>query len=225
MLISNLYKDLRSPPTPLPDRTLSNVCHSGILGYGCVGRQCARVAKALGMDVYAYTLHERPSPEDRKDDSFMEPGLGDPSGQFPSKWFHGKDQLDEFLGSDLDLLVILLPITDQTRNMIKAEQFKSLSKRKAFVSNAGRGAIINTSDLVKALDEGQIRGAALDVTEPEPLPSDHKLWKYRNVIITPHCAGNSNHYYERVMKILALNLLRKSQGKPLVNKVDRKLGY
>ncbi|KAF4871552.1 D-2-hydroxyacid dehydrogenase [Colletotrichum siamense] len=197
----------------------------GILGYGCVGRQVAHVAKAFGMSVHAYTLHPHLTPESRKDDSFTEPGLGDPNGEYPSKWFYGKDQLDDFLASDLDLLVITLPLTDQTKGMISREQFQLLSKKKTYVSNAGRGAVINTEDLVHALDEGLIRGAALDVTDPEPLPAEHKLWKYKNVIITPHCAGNSNHYYERVRKILVYNMERRAKGQKLVNIVSRSERY
>ncbi|KAF5489845.1 D-2-hydroxyacid dehydrogenase [Colletotrichum siamense] len=197
----------------------------GILGYGCVGRQVAHVAKAFGMSVHAYTLHPRLTPESRKDDSFTEPGLGDPNGEYPSKWFYGKDQLDDFLASDLDLLVITLPLTDQTKGMISREQFQLLSKKKTYVSNAGRGAVINTEDLVDALDGGLIRGAALDVTDPEPLPAEHKLWKYKNVIIAPHCAGNSNHYYERVRKILVYNLERCAKGQKLVNIVRRSERY
>lgn len=198
---------------------------SGILGYGCVGRQCARVAKAFGMDVYAYTLHERPTPEARKSETYTEPGLGDPNGEFPSKWFSGKQELNAFLGSDLDLLVITLPQTNQTTGMISKEQFGLLSKKKAYISNAGRGPVVNTDDLVAALDAGQVRGAALDVTDPEPLPAEHKLWGYTNVIITPHCAGNSNHFNERSFNIFAYNLERRAQGKELVNKVNKSLGY
>ncbi|EXJ86917.1 D-3-phosphoglycerate dehydrogenase [Capronia epimyces CBS 606.96] len=197
----------------------------GILGYGCIGRQVARVGKALGMSIHAFTLHERPTPDSRKDDSFTEPGLGDPDGVFPSKWYHGIEQLNEFLGSDLDLLVITLPLTSSTSGMLSSEQFNILSKRKAFISNAGRGGIIDTNSLIEALKQGKIRGAALDVTDPEPLPEDHPLWKAPNVLITPHCSGNSNHYNERVLKILAYNLDRLTRGISVVNRVDRALGY
>ncbi|KAM0549222.1 hypothetical protein ACHAPJ_009532 [Fusarium lateritium] len=197
----------------------------GILGYGNIGRQVAKIAVSLGMDVHAYTLHERATPESRKDDGFVEKGLGDPDGLLPSRWFHGKEQLQDFLASDLDMLVILLPLTDQTRNMISKEQFELLSRKKAFVSNAGRGPIINNEDLIAALDQGLIRGAALDVTDPEPLPEDSALWKYKNVIITPHCAGNSSHVYERVFKILTYNLERREKGQEPINKVRKSLGY
>lgn len=198
---------------------------SGIMGYGSIGRQCARVAKAFGMDVHAFTLHPRATPESRKADSYSEPGLGDEDGQFPSKWFWGKDQLNDFLGSDLDLLVITVPLTGETRGMIGREQFAQLSKKKAYVSNIARGAVIKTDDLMDALDAGQIRGAALDVTDPEPLPADHKLWGYKNVIITPHCSGNSTHYNDRAIKILQSNLERRARGQHLINQVDKGLGY
>lgn len=177
------------------------------------------------MDVYAYTLHSRDTPESRRSEDYTEPGLGDPEGEFPSAWFAGKEQLNEFLASDLDLLVITLPLTNQTRGIISGEQFDILSKKKAYISNVGRGPCISTEDLMAALDEGKIRGAALDVTDPEPLPANHKLWGYKNVIITPHCSGNSNHYYERVLKIFAYNLERRAQGRPLVNHVNKALGY
>lgn len=197
------------------------------MGYGCIGRQVARVATALGMDVYAFTHRERPTPESRRDESFTEKGLGDPEGAFPSKWFHGNtpEAINEFLSQDLDLLVLCMPLTDLTRHMISAPQFQILSKKKAYVSNIGRGPIINTPDLIDALDQGLIRGAALDVTEPEPLPKESPLWLKKNVIITPHVSGNSTRYNERVLGILKYNLKRMSEGKGLVNVVDRKLGY
>ena len=183
------------------------------------------MARAFGMEVYAYTLRERATAESRRTDAFTDPGLGDPEGEFPSKWFFGKEHLDEFLGSGLDLLIITLPLTNESKGMIGKEQFARLSKKKAYVSNVGRGPVIKTDDLIAALDAGQIRGAALDVTDPEPLPADHKLWGYKNVIVTPHCSGNSNHYNERCLKILAYNLQRRAEGKDVVNRVSKSLGY
>lgn len=177
------------------------------------------------MDVHAYTLHERPTPESRREEGFTEPGLGDPAGEFPSKWYHGKDQLHGFLASDLDLLVITLPQTRQTVKMIGKAEFDILSKKKTFLSNVGRGAVVDTDALIAALDAEQLRGAALDVTEPEPLNEDSKLWGYKNVVITPHCAGNSNHFNERTFKILAYNIERRAKGEDVVNKVNKALGY
>lgn len=199
----------------------------GILGYGAIGRQCARAAKAFGMDVVAYTMRERSTAETRFDDSYVVAGTGDPEGLLPSKWFHGtaKESLNEFLDQDLDILVISLPLTSLTRNMIAKEQFQILSKKKTFLSNIGRGPIVNTGNMIEALEKGMIRGAALDVTDPEPLPKDHPLWKAPNVVITPHVSFQSTRRGQRVLDILECNLQRLSEGGPLVNIVDKDLGF
>lgn len=185
------------------------------------------MATALGMEVHAYTLHERKTPESKRDETYAPAGLGDPEGIFPSKWFFGesKEQLHEFLGSGLDLLVISMPLTEKTTGLISAAEFKVLSEKKTFVSNIARGPIVNTEDLVEALDKELIRGAALDVTDPEPLPEGHPLWSTKNVVITPHISAASESYFERVWAIVKLNLQRLSQGKELTNKVNRKEGY
>jgi phosphoglycerate dehydrogenase-like enzyme len=197
------------------------------LGYGAIGRQTARLGKALGMDVIAFTRSDRSNPVSRRDESYFEPGLGDPEGVLPSRWFYGSttDAVNEFLSQDIDLLVIATPLTPETQNLIAAPQFEILSKRKAFVSNIARGGIIKTDDLIDALNRGLIRGAALDVTDPEPLPQDHPLWKAKNVIITPHVSGGSTHYFDRLLRILETNLSRLVHGEPLVNGVDRQIGY
>ncbi|KAL7626145.1 hypothetical protein AAE478_002915 [Parahypoxylon ruwenzoriense] len=200
----------------------------GILGYGSIGRQVARVAKAIGMEVYAYTNRPRPTPESRRDNSYVVPGLGDPEGVLPSKWFSGTkpEELAEFLSADLDLLVLAVPLTPQTRGLIAAAQFKLLARSKrAYVVNIGRGPVVNTDDLIAALDGDWIRGAALDVTDPEPLPKEHPLWDAKNIIITPHVSGNSNSYNSRLLSILNINLQRLSEGKEYMNRVSRKRGY
>ncbi|KAK0717858.1 D-isomer specific 2-hydroxyacid dehydrogenase [Lasiosphaeria miniovina] len=179
----------------------------GILGYGSIGRQTARVATALGMKVHAYTLHARPTPESRRDLSWAPDGLGDPDGVFPS--------------SGLDLLVIATPLTDNTRHLIAAAEFRILAaqgKGKTYVSNIARGPVVSTDDIIDALNQGLIRGAALDVTDPEPLPDGHVLWSTKNVIITPHVSGGSTSYNTRVLSILEHNLRRFSEGQELTNK-------
>ncbi|RFU75383.1 d-isomer specific 2-hydroxyacid dehydrogenase [Trichoderma arundinaceum] len=199
----------------------------GILGYGAVGRQIARVFKALGMDIYVCTLHLRLTPESRRDDSYTPAGLGDPEGIFPSKWFSAGDTvgLHEFLSSGLDLLVITIPLTERTRGLISRTELALLAKQKTFISNVGRGEIINTNDLVDALEEGIIRGAALDVTDPEPLPDGHRLWGMKNLFISPHVSGDSSAYAQRVYEVLKYNLVRLSEGRELTNKVNRNEGY
>lgn len=206
----------------------SNTPCSGILGYGSIGRQIARVATAMGMEVYAYTNRAKPTPESRRDHSYHPPGLGDPDGTLPTRWFSGSTSAarDEFLGSGLDLLVVAVPLTAQTRGMLGAAQFRLLAAKKTYVSNIGRGATVVTDDLVAALDAGWVRGAALDVTDPEPLPPDHPLWRRKNVVITPHVSGNSRGYYNRMFDILAVNLGKLSEGKgEFINQVSRKRGY
>ena len=204
--------------------------NSGILGYGAIGRQTARVATAMGMTVHAYTLHPRPTPESRRDDAWAPAGLGDPEGIFPSKWFSGASQADlhAFLKSGLDLLVIATPLTDDTRHLIAKPELEALAsakKGRTYVSNISRGPVIHTDDLIEALEGGLIRGAALDVTDPEPLEDGHRLWSTKNVIITPHVSGASTAYGERALAILRVNLERLSQGAKLVNQVNKKRGY
>ncbi|KAF5490383.1 D-2-hydroxyacid dehydrogenase [Colletotrichum fructicola] len=191
----------------------------GILGYGAIGRQCGKIAQAMGMEVYAFTRSEKATPESRKDDSYVVPGTGDPDGLVPSKWFHGasKEAVNNFLAQDLDLLVIGMPLTSETTGLIGKEQLEILSKKKTFVSNIARGPLIKTDALIEALETGKIRAAALDVTDPEPLPKDHPLWKAPNVFITPHVSWRTNGYWERVLGVLETNLGRMHEGKPLIN--------
>ena len=200
----------------------------GILGYGAIGRQCARQAKALGMDVIAFTARERRTEESKWDESYIVPGVeGDPYGVFPSAWFHGtsKEAVNEFLAEDLDVLVMALPLTSSTKRIIDEEQFEVMSKKKTFMINVGRGPHINTDALVSALEAGKIRGAALDVTDPEPLPPEHPLWKAPNVFITPHVSWQTQHYFTRVMDIVEQNLDRLSRGQKLLNQIDKTLNY
>lgn len=180
----------------------------------------------MGMSVHAYTLHAKDTPESRRDASYTPPGTGDPDGELPAKWFSGSSKADlhSFLSSGLDLLVISLPLTDKTRHLIGKAEFEAMGSR-TFVSNIARGPIVVTDELIEALEGDKIRGAALDVTDPEPLPDWHPLWKTKNVIITPHISGASTAYYSRVLRILELNLKLLSEGKELTNKVNRKEGY
>jgi phosphoglycerate dehydrogenase-like enzyme len=199
----------------------------GVLGYGSIGRQAANVAKALGMEVIAYTASPRDTPEKRADHGFIVPGTGDRDGSIPREWYSGldKESLHNFLKQDLDVLLVSVPLTKETRHFLSTEEFEILSKKKTFVSNIARGAIIDQPALVKALHEGKLRGAALDVTEPEPLPADDPLWKAPNVTITPHVSGNTSSYVARSLQVLEANLDNLLDGKPLINTIDRKKGY
>ena len=122
---------------------------------------------------------------------------------------------DEVLGTDdlhgalarTDHLVLTVPLTDETEGMIDAAAFDTLSSD-AFVVNVARGPVIDTDALVSALRSNAIGGAGLDVTDPEPLPEDHPLWGFENVLITPHNAGHTPKYYERLADIVAENCRR-----------------
>ncbi|KAK4153462.1 hypothetical protein C8A00DRAFT_43641 [Chaetomidium leptoderma] len=199
----------------------------GVLGYGAIGRQCARLGQALGMEVYAYTRSERATPESRKDDSYCVSGTGDPDGVVPAKWFHGssREAVNEFLAQDLDILVLSLPLTDATKYILGPEQFEILSKKKTFISNIARGGHIDSDALLDALRERKIRGAALDVTDPEPLPDGHPLYTAPNVFITPHVSWQSPELFARIQGIVEMNLESLEKGKPLINVMNREHHY
>ena len=202
----------------------------GVLGYGSIGRQVGRVAKALGMDVIAYTATPKDTPEKKKDAGFIVPGTGDVDGSIPSAWYSGldKDSLHHFLKQDIDWLVVSVPLTDQTRHFLSTSEFKALSqdgKKPAFVTNIARGPIIDQPALIEALKDGTLAGAALDVTDPEPLPSDNELWDLPNVTVTPHVSGQGVTYAQRSFQVLETNLYRRERGEKLVNVVNRQRGY
>jgi len=185
----------------------------------------------MGLDVIAYTAGARTTPESRRDHGYIVPGTGDVDGSIPSKWYSGtsKESLHAFLAADIDILLIAVPLTPSTHHALDAEAFSILGKKNAYIVNIARGSIIVTQDLIEALkkksNEGGLRGAALDVTDPEPLPKDSELWDLENVSITPHVSGLGTLYAERSFAILEENLTRFEQGRGLINVVDREKGY
>lgn len=202
----------------------------GVLGYGSIGRQVARVAKAMGMSVVAYTATPKDTPEKKKDNGFIVPGTGDVNGEIPEAWYSGLDKksLHSFLAQDIDLLLVSVPLTNDTRHFLSTEEFKILSqngKRPATITNIARGPIIDQPALIEALKGGTLEGACLDVTDPEPLPSDSELWTLPNVIVTPHVSGVGQAYTERAFQLIAVQLEHKLKGEKLINVVQRKRGY
>ncbi|KAK5940780.1 hypothetical protein PMZ80_007197 [Knufia obscura] len=223
----------------------------GIAGYGSIGRQVARVFNAMGSNVHAYTSSARSTAESRRDTGYVIPGTGDPEGKLPSAWYSGTDKtgLHTFLVSGLDVLVVCVPLTDSTRGLLGREEMDvlfraSLEKAKGrdvggsgveegklpdgegcILVNIARGAVIQTDALIAALKEGKLQGAALDVTDPEPLPEDSELWDLPNAIVTPHVSGLFSGYLERGLDVLVENLRRRERGEKLVNEINRKKGY
>jgi phosphoglycerate dehydrogenase-like enzyme len=191
----------------------------GIIGYGSIGRELARIAKsAFAMTVLAC----KRDPSRRVDDGYRLPGTGDPEGTLPDEWL-GPDQLDSLLGRS-DLVVLCAPLTCETRGIIGARALAGM-KPSAFFINVGRGASVDEAALARALRERQIAGAAVDVFDREPPPSGHPLYKVDNVIVSPHVSGFLPSYDEKCSVLFAENLRRFLAGAPLLNLVDRARGY
>ncbi len=189
----------------------------GIAGYGSIGRQVAKVAKAFGMRVLAIQHGS-----DHRDHGFVFPGEGDPDGTLPEQYY-SPDQLQPFL-QESDFVVVSLPLTSQTRGMFDDAAFQAM-KPSAFFVNIGRGGVCNDDALVRALEKKEIAGAALDVFGKEPLPPDSRLWQLPNVYMTPHIMGTSPQYDERAAMIFIENVRRYLQGQPPYNVVDKEQGY
>jgi phosphoglycerate dehydrogenase-like enzyme len=185
----------------------------------------------MGMDVIAYTASPRKTPESKHDNGYIVPGTGDPDGSIPSAWYSGtsKEDVHEFLKQEIDLLVVSVPLTKATTHLLSTEEFellhKSNSKKGTYVANIARGQIIDQKALITALEKEQISGAALDVTDPEPLPEDDPLWDAPNILITPHCSGSTDRYADRAFEVLIENIKRERSGGNLINEVNREKGY
>lgn len=177
-----------------------------VIGYGDIGSAFARRMKQLGSTTIGIKRHPAEKP----------------------------DELDElYLTADLDqvlpradVVALSLPETAETRHLINRARLAAM-KSSAILLNVGRGSAIDTEALCDTLESGHLAGAGLDVTDPEPLPSDHRLWKIPNAIITPHVSGGYELQVtrERMNAIAIDNLRRYLNDEPLRNVVDLKLGY
>lgn len=176
-----------------------------VVGYGDIGRRLAQICGCLGMTVDAV----KRTTNGETDDVTREIA---PIGKLSR------------LLSTADHVAVCLPLTPETRGLFDAQRFEEM-KRGACFYNVGRGQIVDTPALIAALESGRLRGAGLDVTDPEPLPPDSPLWRMENVIITAHTSGATPHYWERATEILATNIERLNTGQPPVNLVNQRLGY
>ena len=179
----------------------------GIVGYGDIGRAVAASVRPLGMTVLAVKRHMSHS--------------------------HGADPLVEQMYSPdrriemiarCDYVVAAAPLTPETRGMIAEPEFAAM-KPTAVVINVGRGPVIREKALVSALSHGRIKGAALDVFDHEPLPDGHHFYKLENVLLSPHCADHTPDWLDRAMQFFIEQFERFQTGEPLMNVVDKKLGY
>ena len=191
----------------------------GIIGYGSIGRELARMAKtAVGMRVLAC----KRDPSQRADDGYRLPGTGDPEGALPEAWFAPSGLRDMLARSDV--VVMCAPLTAETRAMIGNAELAAM-KRSAFFVNVGRGPTVDETALAAALKAGRLAGAAIDVFHEEPPPAGHPLYELDNVIVSPHVSGFLASYDDRCTELFAENLRRFLAGTPLLNQVDRARGY
>jgi phosphoglycerate dehydrogenase-like enzyme len=186
----------------------------GLWGYGGIGRETARLAKAFGMTVHVMTR----SGVKPRQGIYVLPGTSDPDGVLPDRVFVS-GQEKEFLSS-LDFLVLALPHTRYSNGLIGEAQLRAL-RPTAFLLNPARGPIIQEQALLAALREGRIAGAALDTHFAYPLPAEHPLWKMPNVIMTPHISGaeKSSYFPQRIADLFTQNVERYLYGRPLLNMV------
>jgi glyoxylate/hydroxypyruvate reductase A len=184
----------------LPDRAASDT-GVGVLGLGNLGLATARKLRLFDFPVAGWTR----SPRDAGD----------------IEVFAGKDQLSAFLARS-QIVVCLLPLTDETRNILDARAFATMPKC-AYLINAGRGEHVVEEDLLAALGSGQLAGATLDVFRTEPLPTDHPFWRHPKITITPHNSAATRDAHGA--DIILENIRRTRAGQPLIHLVDKAAGY
>ncbi|HEY3283739.1 MAG TPA: D-2-hydroxyacid dehydrogenase, partial [Armatimonadota bacterium] len=175
-----------------------------ILGLGCIGRELARRASALGMEVHGLRRRRREAPE----------GV---TRVWPAEGLH------EMLAL-ADYVAVTLPLTPATRGRVGRAELQAM-KPGAFLMNIGRGAVIDEEALVDAIRTGRLSGAGLDVFQQEPLPPSSPLWDLPQVILTPHVSGSSPGNHRRTLDLFLDNLRRFTQGEELRNLVDKEAGY
>ncbi|MCG3122091.1 MAG: Glyoxylate/hydroxypyruvate reductase B [Phycisphaerales bacterium] len=175
-----------------------------VVGIGGIGEEIGRRAHGFGMRVLATRRSDSPAPD------FVERV--------------GKPEELRSMVKEADVVAICVPLTTETEHLFDAGMFEAM-KRGSYVINIARGKVIDTQALMAALKDGRVAGAALDVTDPEPLPPGHALWKMPNVIITPHVAADGELTDQRWWALYKENMRRFGAGEPLLNCVDVKAGY
>lgn len=189
------------------DITLISGQTVGIIGYGDIGRAVAARVHAMGMRVLAVKRHGPPLYN------------ADP---LVSQIF-APDRLHEML-PQCDYVVACAPLTPETRGMIGNREFAAM-KPEAVIVNIGRGPVIDEAAMVRALTDGTIKGAALDVFDKEPLPEGHPFYSLQNVLVSPHCADHTPDWMELAMQFFIQQFEHFVKGEPLRNVVQKKLGY
>ncbi len=177
----------------------------GIVGFGDVGKHSAKIFNALGAKVYANKLNRIVKPD------------------YVEDIFYGSDGLNIMLGL-CDYVIITLPGTEKTRNLFDRDRMLKI-KKGAILTNVGRGYVIDCDALADLLNTRHLKGAGLDVTNPEPLPEGHKLWSAENIIITPHISGPSPSKSARSRVVFENNLKAYLKGERMPTEIDFDKGY
>lgn len=175
-----------------------------VVGIGGIGSEIARRAHAFGMRIIATRRSDAPT------EPFVERV--------------GKPEELAVLLPEADVVAICVPLTKETERLFDGPMLARM-KKGAYLINIARGKILDTDALIAALKEGRLAGAALDVTDPEPLPAGHALWTTPNVLITPHVAADGALTEERWWALYKENIRRFGAGEPLLNCVDVEAGY
>lgn len=177
-----------------------------VLGMGDIGGEFGKRCKALGAKVIGVRRSNRQKPDDADE-------------------VHLLEDLDQLL-PQADVVAVTLPGTEATRGLMNRERLAKM-KEGAVLLNVGRGYIVDTEALCDALESGHLSGAGVDVTEPEPLPADHRLWRIPTALVTPHVSGfyHLEETHQRIVNIFVENLEHFRKGEPLRNQVDFSTGY
>jgi phosphoglycerate dehydrogenase-like enzyme len=165
-----------------------------LVGHGAIGKEIERMLEPFRVNIVRVARNARTEP-----------------------LVHPVSELDALL-PQADVVVLILPLTAESRGMIDEKRL-DLMRQGGLLVNAARGPVVQTDALVKALNAGHIR-AAIDVTDPEPLPNEHPLWQCPNLLITPHVGGSTPQFAPRAMKVAAEELARYVKGQPLRNVVQ-----
>lgn len=190
----------------------------GIVGYGSVGREVARLCRAFGARVLA-TKRDLMR---LKDSGYTPDGRGDPDAEIPERLYPA--QALASMAGECDFLVVTAPLTPETRGLVGRAVFQAMKPTAALV-DVSRGGVVDHNALVEALSEKRLGGAVLDVFPVEPLPAGSPLWEMPNVILSPHIAGASGRYFDQAATLFAANLARYLTDQPLLNEVEPRRGY
>ena len=170
----------------------------GVIGAGAIGTDVAKFARGCGFRTIGV----------RRSGQILE-GFDE---------MYKNEDIDKALAM-MDVIVLLTPLTAQTKHLMNADRFKAV-KKGAFLVNVARGGVLDHNALIDALNDGTLSGCGLDANDPEPLPPESTLWDMPNVIITPHCSGTSTNYMNRATNLLCENLDNFRHGRPMFNVID-----